>query len=37
MQMANALAGHTPLLRDRIEELFAALRLVTGVSTGYAQ
>lgn len=37
MQMPNNLAGHTPMLRERIEELFAALRLVSGVSTGYAQ
>ncbi|KQZ73071.1 hypothetical protein ASE06_11590 [Sphingopyxis sp. Root214] len=31
------LAAHTPPLREKIEELFGALRLVTGVSTGFAQ
>lgn len=37
VQMTHNLAAHNPELRDQIEQLFAALRLVTGVSTGYAQ
>ena len=37
MQMSSNLAARTPALRDVIEELFAALRLTTGVATGYAQ
>lgn len=37
MQMSTNLAARTPALRDLIEELFAALRLTTGVATGYAQ
>ncbi len=36
-QMVQNLGAYTPALRDKVEELFAALRLVTGVSTGYAQ
>lgn len=37
MQMSANLAARGPALRDVIEELFAALRLTTGVATGYAQ
>ena len=37
LQMSSNLTAHTPALREKIEELFAALRLVTGASTGYAQ
>lgn len=37
MQMSQDLAVPDIFLRERIEELFAALRLATGVSTGYAQ
>ncbi|WP_033924396.1 HEPN domain-containing protein [Sphingomonas sp. 35-24ZXX] len=37
MQVSNNLSYPTPALSETIEELFAALRLVTGVATGYAQ
>lgn len=37
LQMPSNLVARTPQVRDRIEELFAALRLATGVATGYAQ
>jgi len=37
MQMSNNLSFPTPELRELIEEMFGALRLVTGISTGYAQ
>ncbi|GGB69547.1 HEPN domain-containing protein [Blastomonas aquatica] len=37
LQMANNLSVHNAELREEIDLLFAALRLATGVSTGYAQ
>ena len=37
ISVIHDLTAHTPILRDKIEELFGALRLVTGVSTGFAQ
>jgi hypothetical protein len=36
-ELSQNLAAHSGALREKIEEVFAALRIVTGISTGFAQ